>query len=322
MTTTPRCIIYGLVDPRTMMVWYVGLSSSGLRRPGDHGKTWALRDDRSRKAKWIRELRDQGLNYRVAVLQESSKDELNELERWWIGYGRLSRWPLTNLTDGGEGNQGWIPNGETREKWSAQRRGRVVSPETRAAISAYHKGRPHSLEHNERVAAANRGRRVSDETRARMRESHIGKRQSPELIERRISALRGRKRPRPKPPAFRINLLPPVLPNVRIRVAPRAPVSDATRARMRAAKIGRTQSPESIAKRAAANRGKRRTPEQLAVLSLAQRVRHAGITHCPSGHEYTAANKRLTPTGTIKGCRECGREYYERKKRTLVEVRP
>ena len=37
-------------------------------------------------------------------------------------------------------------------------------------------------------------------------------------------------------------------------------------------------------------------------------------THCPQGHEYTAINTRLRP-GNGRGCKQCGREQKQRKKK-------
>jgi len=48
--------IYGLIDPRTREVRYIGKSARGMQRPLEHSKPCYLRRDRTHKANWIREL--------------------------------------------------------------------------------------------------------------------------------------------------------------------------------------------------------------------------------------------------------------------------
>src|SRR5678815_3233021 len=97
----PKHIIYGLIDPRTMLIRYVGKSSSGMRRPHDHRRTWG-RAKNTHSARWVAELQRDGFDFGIVVLDASAPDRLAEHERWWIAYGRALGWPLTNLTDGGE----------------------------------------------------------------------------------------------------------------------------------------------------------------------------------------------------------------------------
>jgi hypothetical protein len=281
----PQHLIYGLVDPRTMLVRYVGCSSRGLTRPRQHVAPRERKFNRY-KDRWIAQLEAAGLSYEIAVLAPSTRETLKADEVWWIAYGRASGWPLTNLTDGGDGTLGF-----------------VSGPETRAKISAYHKGRKHSAEHNAKVAEANRGRVATIEARENMRRAHIGKVQSPELVAKRAAAIRAANAtaraafPRP---AIRINLIGAAPPP---RRKPHPPVTEETRAKMRASKLGRTLPPEHVAKIADSNRGQKRTPEQRARLVAAQRVRFAGLTHCPHGHALTPENIRPNRRG--RECKAC-----------------
>ncbi len=98
-----RNLIYGLVDPRSLLVHYVGMSSRGYARALEHqgGSPPAMY---SPKARWISSLQALGIGYHVVLLEVvRTPSELAEAERRWIAYGRLSGWPLTNTTDGGEG---------------------------------------------------------------------------------------------------------------------------------------------------------------------------------------------------------------------------
>ena len=99
MTEAPANLIYGLIDPRTLLIRYVGQSARGLQRPKEHRHA-SCPDTYCRR--WVRCLEELGLTYSIVIL-ESVEDpkQLSEAERWWIAYGRALRWPLTNLTDGG-----------------------------------------------------------------------------------------------------------------------------------------------------------------------------------------------------------------------------
>jgi hypothetical protein len=93
----PAFIIYGLVDPRTLLIRYVGMSSSGLLRPKQHRKQSGPHCGR-----WIKQLQRLGLDYEIVVLEvRQSAFDLPAAECWWIDYGKASRWPLTNCRPGG-----------------------------------------------------------------------------------------------------------------------------------------------------------------------------------------------------------------------------
>ena len=97
-------LVYGLVDPRTLLVRYVGKSESGLERPRSHRHKCIGSTHREH---WIAELKRAGLSYEIAVLESvATQDALVDAERWWIAFGRACGWPLTNHTDGGEGASG------------------------------------------------------------------------------------------------------------------------------------------------------------------------------------------------------------------------
>ena len=200
-----KYLIYGLVDPRTLMVRYVGLSARGLKRPLHHGKDFALAGDRSYKARWIRALRAEGLDYAIAVLQESTKESLSDDERWWIAFGRACGWPLTNLTEGGCGRLGLSHTDETRARIAAGNRGKVFSEETRARMRAAQLGKTLSPETRAKLSAARRGnknavgnkiwvgRKHSEESKAKMSASLSGRRPSEETRKKMSAAQTGRK---------------------------------------------------------------------------------------------------------------------------------
>lgn len=87
---------------------------------------------------------------------------------------RYHGFELTNHTDGGEGASGY-----------------KVSPETRAKISAIHKGRVKSEQERLNMSLAQTGKPKSKESVEKMRLSLTGKRQSKETIDKRKATMEG-----------------------------------------------------------------------------------------------------------------------------------
>lgn len=112
---TAELFIYGLADPRTDLVHYVGKSKTGFRRPRRHGV--GLINDDNPKGEWVRSLKAEGVSFRIVLLEEAaSVEDLDPLECFWIAQGRGLGWPLTNVTKGGKGFLGG------RQPESAKRR--------------------------------------------------------------------------------------------------------------------------------------------------------------------------------------------------------
>lgn len=164
--------IYGLVDPRTNEVRYIGLSSKGFYRPNQH--RYFLDREKTYKANWLRGLRDVGLAPVIHVLETVEKrGDLPDVECFWIAQGYSLGWPLTNLTKGGDGTFGRKDGPETLARKSAW----VRTAETKAKLSA-----------------SSLGKKMSAEARDKMRLAKLGKKQTSEQIENRIAPLRGAKR--------------------------------------------------------------------------------------------------------------------------------
>lgn len=108
----PKYFIYGLVDPRDLLIHYVGLSSRGMRRPREHRHSSNLGC-----GKWVKQLQAAGLDYEIVVLEELPDDSaIGVTERWWIAYGKACGWPLENLNaGGGYGRQFRRPVGVSEE---------------------------------------------------------------------------------------------------------------------------------------------------------------------------------------------------------------
>ncbi len=133
------------------------------------------------KSNWIRSLLAEGLDYEIAVLETAEAEEmLPQLERWWIAYGRASGWPLTNLTDGGDGWLGGNHSEEAKAKIAAAQRGKVYSDSTKAKLAAALLGKSRPPEVRAKLKKAATGKTHSVETRAKMSATRKGRRHSAE----------------------------------------------------------------------------------------------------------------------------------------------
>jgi len=116
-------LIYGLVDPDTKEIRYVGKSSYGLKRPKEHFKPSNYLKQKNHKAHWIKKLISEGKLPEIIVLKTAETEErLNQLEIETIKYYRDAGNALTNGTDGGEGSLGWVPNADNRKNMSEARK--------------------------------------------------------------------------------------------------------------------------------------------------------------------------------------------------------
>lgn len=114
-------LIYGLRDPRTNEIRYVGQSRRGLRRAQSHRHKYHLEKGwHTPKVKWLRELSSLGLRYEVVVLQYCpTADALNDAEREWVAIGRAALGNrLLNRTIGGDGAQGLLYTPPQRKRLS------------------------------------------------------------------------------------------------------------------------------------------------------------------------------------------------------------
>lgn len=97
--------IYGLVDPSTSEIRYVGYTAKSLEhRLNNH---WCSRKRSStHKNHWLCKLwNDNGIKPDIFVLEEVSEDEWEEAETFWIEYCRFIGANLTNGTIGGNGRK-------------------------------------------------------------------------------------------------------------------------------------------------------------------------------------------------------------------------
>lgn len=178
---TQPMIIYGLYDPHTDELRYVGKTVKGLQaRLRAHVSAARIPTSTSynnHSARWIRSLGDARP---IAKQLETclSIDALDDLERKWIAWAKTTGSKLTNQTDGGDGSIGCSPSPETRQKNRAGRLGKTHSAEARERIRLARLGTqmpPWTPEHREQMAMAQRGKTHTAETRAKISAAKPGK---------------------------------------------------------------------------------------------------------------------------------------------------
>ena len=145
--------VYGLMDPRSDRMRYIGKALDVEQRDRNHLKQ--RKYGRSPKDEWLRELHARGLRADMIVLEDCAAAESAAREKYWIARALSRGVPLLNMKHGGQG----------RLNTSAQ---------TRKRISEGNKGKGHGPEWRAAHAAALRGSKASEETKAKMRRAHTG----------------------------------------------------------------------------------------------------------------------------------------------------
>lgn len=156
--------VYGLVDPRTRELRYIGQSTNVARRVRRHLTASSMQGE-THKNRWLRGLIAGGFKPEFFVIDNaSSKEELNQAERFFIAYFRALGARLTNTTDGGDGLvRGSKRSPEIRARLSVALKGRHVSRETCARISAAKTGKKLGVDVGLRQSRARGSRPLVDQ---------------------------------------------------------------------------------------------------------------------------------------------------------------
>lgn len=91
--------IYGLKDPETKEIRYVGKANNPKVRYHQHVKGGDLSN--SHKRGWIDSLAKKGLVPELVILEVTDEKRWETREKHWIKYGLNNDWPLTNISAGG-----------------------------------------------------------------------------------------------------------------------------------------------------------------------------------------------------------------------------
>lgn len=157
--------IYGLHDPRTGELRYIGKSDRPLERLSNQIQERAA----THRCHWIQSLRNLGLRPVQTIIDAVPPGaDWQSVERAYIAGAKLAGCRLTNGTDGGDGVPGL--SDEAKARMRAANVGRKASAETRARMSAARKGKfLHTPEWRVLMSEKMRDREFSPEHRDRIR---------------------------------------------------------------------------------------------------------------------------------------------------------
>jgi len=177
--------IYKITNPKGKI--YIGQSIDIDRRIKEHKN----RRDKCSSLLY-RSFQKYGIdNHKFEIVTGCQMEELNNLERYYqdvyecLGVGGLNLL-LTKSTD----RSGKLSEIH-KKKISQSNIGRECSYETRAKISAAHKGRKHSDEFKKKISESRKGKALSNETKEKLRILNTGKKMSKESILKRINSMKG-----------------------------------------------------------------------------------------------------------------------------------
>ena len=137
---------------------YIGITSNKPER------RWRSGEGYKRSVKFYNSIKKYGWDsFKHEILYENlTEKEAKNIEQKLIKKNKKQNLSY-NITDGGEGNKGWI-----------------VSEDTKKKISESHKGKKLSEEHKRNIGLSGKGRVVSEDTKKKISESHKGKKLSEE----------------------------------------------------------------------------------------------------------------------------------------------
>lgn len=157
-------LIYGLIDPVTRQLRYIGKSQRGLLRPQQHSMPSYLGGN-THKNNWVKSLLSMGTKPEIVIIQEfDSPDILSQAEIHWISYFRDLGCPLTNHCRGGNGFTG--RHGEEARRKISEAGRRPMSQASKDNLSRLKKGVPLTEAHKQALRVPHRP--LSDITKQRM----------------------------------------------------------------------------------------------------------------------------------------------------------
>lgn len=161
--------IYALLEPSSKKIRYLGKSVNPKERFAHH--LVPANPPRTHKECWISGLRSKGSRPILEILDEVPTSQAGFFEQEYIRVFRALGMDLTNLSDGGEGQTGYVHTEETKKKISNRLVGRKDSEETKKRKSL-----ASSLRDNSHLFGNTHllGHVHSEETRKQMSESHLG----------------------------------------------------------------------------------------------------------------------------------------------------
>jgi len=166
--------IYGLIDPTTNQLRYVGKSISPYIRLRKHISERNKHD--SYKDRWVRKLIMNGVRPELLIIDIVCKHDWEFWEKFYISYFRGLGFKLTNSTEGGDQPPSTIGRKHTKEskqKMSDSKKGKI--------IPWLNDGKERTKKHRDNLSKSlkgrvspNKGKTFSDEYKNKLSETHKG----------------------------------------------------------------------------------------------------------------------------------------------------
>jgi group I intron endonuclease len=159
--------IYGLLDPNTKELRYIGKTNNLKVRYRDHINKLS---ETNYKANWIKSLKNNNLKPELIVLEKyENESDCFKAEIFLIEYFRSIGVNLTNLTNGGEGVSGIKPSEETKNKISLTHLGMKHTEETKEKLRQINIGKMVGKDH------PNYGKQMPNDVKEKISKALIGR---------------------------------------------------------------------------------------------------------------------------------------------------
>ncbi len=237
---------------------YVGKTVGPLLSRLKSHKREAVKNAATHKDRWIKQQIKASNEIEIFALEVCDADWQSR-EQFWIREGRLKGWPLTNISDGGDGPVGYHHSIEARRKISEanrgthKRAGKKLTPEHQEALLKSIIGREKSAAERESISRRMKNKIVSTETRQKMSLAKKGK------------------------PSGRV-------------------FSQVTRQKMSLSKRGKTWSAERKLAASKSRKGRVASPETRQKISLAMKGRNIGVIRSDATKARISASKKGKPS--------------------------
>jgi hypothetical protein len=182
--------VYGLIDPRTGLLRYIGVTNSRLRTRLANHCNEARRGAPNHRCRWIRQILASGLRPLIASVEECSDTDGRLEEQFHIALARADGIKLVNRTDGGDGAPNLIVSDATRARMSRVRKGMKRSETTRLRISEALKRYERTETHRKNLGASLTGIPCKEHTKEISRLFWTGRKRSVEDVTNRKSSRR------------------------------------------------------------------------------------------------------------------------------------
>lgn len=184
--------IYALQHPETLEIRYVGKTVKRLSsRLSNHLYNAKKTRHNKHLSNWICSLLVKKVKPIIICLELCNEDNWKEREKYWIRQYST----LINLTEGGDGSEGYVHNAEAITKIKKARIGFKHTQDFKEEKSRFFKEIERTEEWKNNISKSKKGLKASEQAKINLSNAHKGYKMPEEQKEKIRQALLGRKRP-------------------------------------------------------------------------------------------------------------------------------